>query len=113
MNNIKINYQILIFILIIINVVFLFTFFLKNDYIDTRDYKEEINAITKINDSLLLEIKIYKSKIEEYEQEISYLGNKKEKVIIKYKTKVDEIEKLSNNNLVNEFDSIFAKFNIK
>lgn len=113
MNNIKINPQIIIFILIIINVIFLFTFFYKNDYIDRRNYKEEINAITKINDSLLIEIKNYKIQIKEYEQEISYLGNQKEKVIIKYKTKVDEIEKLSNNSLVNEFDSIFAKFNVK
>lgn len=91
----------------------MFTFFYKNDYIDRRNYKEEINAITKINDSLLIEIKNYKIQIKEYEQEISYLGNQKEKVIIKYKTKVDEIEKLSNNSLVNEFDSIFAKFNVK
>jgi CRISPR/Cas system CMR-associated protein Cmr5 small subunit len=113
MKNIKINLQFIIFILIIINVIFLFTFFLKNETIDRRDYKGEINAITKINDSLLIEIKNYKIQIKEYEQEISYLGNQKEKVIIKYKTKVDEIEKLSNNSLVNEFDSIFAKFNIK
>jgi hypothetical protein len=113
MKEIKINLQFIIFILIIINVIFLFTFFFKNETIDRRNYKEEINAITKINDSLLIEIKNYKIQIKEYEQEISYLGNKKEKVIIKYKTKVDEIEKLSNNSLVNEFDSIFAKFNIK
>ena len=113
MNNIKINLQFIIFILIIINVIFLFTFFFKNETIDRRNYKEEINAITKINDSLLIEIKNYKIQIKEYEQEISYLGHQKEKVIIKYKTKVDEIEKLSNNSLVNEFDSIFAKFNVK
>ena len=113
MNNIKINLQFIIFILIIINVIFLFTFFFKSETIDRRNYKEEINAIIKINDSLLIEIKNYKIQIKEYEQEISYLGNQKEKVIIKYKTKVDEIEKLSNNSLVNEFDSIFAKFNVK
>jgi CRISPR/Cas system CMR-associated protein Cmr5 small subunit len=113
MNSIKINIQFIIFILIIINVIFLFTFFFKSETIDRRNYKEEINAITKINDSLLIEIKNYKIQIKEHEQEISYLGNQKEKVIIKYKTKVNEIEKLSNNSLVNEFDSIFAKFNVK
>lgn len=113
MKDIKINLQFIIFILIIINVIFLFTFFFKNDTIDRGNYKEEVNAINKINDSLLIEIKNYKIQIKEYEQEISYLGNQKEKVIIKYKIKVDEIEKLSNNSLVNEFDSIFAKFNVK
>jgi len=113
LKDIKINLQFIIFILIIINVIFLFTIFFKNETIDRRNYKEEINAITKINDSLLIEIKNYKIKIKEYEQEISYLGNQKEKVIIKYKTKVNEIEKLSNNSLVNEFDSIFAKFNVR
>jgi hypothetical protein len=113
LNNIKINLQTIIAILIIINVIFFYAFFLKNETIDRRDYKGEINEITKINDSLKAEIELDKIVIARYEQELKILENKKEKVIIKYKTKVDEIEKLSNNSLVNEFDSIFAKFNVK
>tara|TARA_R110000868_G_scaffold222709_1_gene474551 strand:- start:312 stop:653 length:342 start_codon:yes stop_codon:yes gene_type:complete len=113
MKNIKINLQFIIFILIIINVIFLFTFFLKNNYTDIRDYKSEINEITKINDSLLIEIKNYKSQIKSYEQEISYLGNQKEKVIIKYIQKTNEIDKANCVELVNEFNIIFTGANIK
>ena len=106
----------LIFLCVItlcVHLIFWYNYTSNNDLGITKDYKIEIDSLNTINDSLLSEIKYHNLEIERYKQEISYLGNKKEKIIIKYKTKVDEIEKLSNNSLVNEFDSIFAKFNIK
>ena len=51
--------------------------------------------------------------IDKYTQELNVLEVKKQTVIIKYKTKVNEIDTLNNNNLVAEFDSIFSKFNYK
>jgi len=113
LNNIKINLQFIIFILIIINVIFLFTFFLKNNYTDLRDYDGEIKTIKKINDSLLIEIKNLKIEIEQREQEISYLGHQKEKVIIKYIQRTNEIDKANCVELVNEFNNIFTSANIK
>jgi len=113
LNNIKINLQFIIFILIIINVIFLFTFFLKKNYTDLRDYDGEIKTIKKINDSLLIEIKNLKIEIEQREQEISYLGHQKEKVIIKYIQRTNEIDKANCVELVNEFNNIFTSANIK
>ena len=78
-----------------------------------KNYKIEIDSLNKINDSLYSEIKYHNIEIEHYEEEISYLGHQKQKVIIKYKNKVNEIDTLNNNNLVAEFDSIFSKFTNK
>jgi hypothetical protein len=78
-----------------------------------KNYKIEIDSLNKINDSLYSEIKYHNIEIEHYEEEISYLGHQKQTVIIKYKTKVNEIDSLNNNNLVAEFDSIFSKFTNK
>ena len=78
-----------------------------------KNYKIEIDSLNKINDSSYSEIKYHNIEIEHYEEEISYLGHQKQKVIIKYKNKVNEIDSLNNNNLVAEFDSIFSKFNYK
>ena len=78
-----------------------------------KNFRNEIDSLNKINDSLYSEIKYHNIEIEHYEEEISYLGHQKQKVIIKYKTKVNEIDTLNNNNLVAEFDSIFSKFNYK
>lgn len=78
-----------------------------------KNFRNEIDSINKINDSLYSEIKYHNIEIEHYEKEISYLGHQKQTVIIKYKTKINEIDSLNNNNLVAEFDSIFSKFNYK
>ena len=78
-----------------------------------KNYKIEIDSLNKINDSLYSDIKINKVIIDKYTQELNVLENKKQTVIIKYKTKVNEIDTLNNNNLVAEFDSIFSKFNYK
>lgn len=78
-----------------------------------RNYKIEIDSLNKVNDSLYSDIKKNKFIIDKYTQELNLLENKKQTVIIKYKTKVNEIDTLNNNNLVAEFDSIFSKFNYK
>ena len=78
-----------------------------------RSYRIEIDSLNKVNDSLYFDIKNNKVIIDKYTQEINLLENKKQTVIIKYKTKVNEIDSLNNNNLVAEFDSIFSKFNYK
>lgn len=78
-----------------------------------RSYRIEIDSLNKVNDSLYSDIKNNKVIIDKYTQELNLLENKKQTVIIKYKTKVNEIDTLNNNNLVAEFDSIFSKFNYK
>ena len=78
-----------------------------------RSYRIEIDSLNKVNDSLYSDIKKNKVIIDKYTQELNLLENKKQTVIIKYKTKVNEIDTLNNNNLVAEFDSIFSKFNYK
>lgn len=78
-----------------------------------RSYRIEIDSLNKVNDSLYSDIKKNKVIIDKYTQELNLLENKKQTVIIKYKTKVNEIDSLNNNNLVAEFDSIFSKFNYK
>ena len=78
-----------------------------------RSYRIEIDSLNKVNDSLYSNIKKNKVIIDKYTQELNLLENKKQTVIIKYKTKVNEIDTLNNNNLVAEFDSIFSKFTNK
>jgi hypothetical protein len=78
-----------------------------------QNYRIEIDSLNKVNDSLYSDIKNNKLIIDKYTQELNVLENKKQTVIIKYKTKVNEIDSLNNNNLVAEFDSIFSKFNYK
>ena len=78
-----------------------------------RSYRIEIDSLNKVNDSLYFDIKKNKVIIDKYTQELNLLEVKKQTVIIKYKTKVNEIDTLNNNNLVAEFDSIFSKFNYK
>ena len=78
-----------------------------------KNYKIEIDSLNKVNDSLYFDIKKNKVIIDKYTQELNLLENKKQTVIIKYKTKVNEIDTLNNNNLVAEFDSIFSKFTNK
>ena len=78
-----------------------------------QSYRIEIDSLNKVNDSLYSDIKKNKVIIDKYTQELNLLENKKQTVIIKYKTKVNEIDTLNNNNLVAEFDSIFSKFNYK
>ena len=78
-----------------------------------KNFRNEIDSLNKVNDSLYSDIKKNKVIIDKYTQELNLLENKKQTVIIKYKTKVNEIDSLNNNNLVAEFDSIFSKFNYK
>ena len=102
--------------LITLGIHLLIVWFLYSPYNELsiiKNYKIEIDSLNKINDSLYSEIKYHNIEIEHYEEEISYLGHQKQRVIIKYKTKINEIDSLNNNNLVAEFDSIFSKFNYK
>jgi hypothetical protein len=78
-----------------------------------RNFRNEVDSLNKVNDSLYSDIKNNKLIIDKYTQELNLLEVKKQIVIIKYKTKVNEIYSLNNNNLVAEFDSIFSKFNYK
>ena len=78
-----------------------------------QSYRIEIDSLNKVNNSLYSDIKKNKLIIDKYTQELNLLENKKQTVIIKYKTKVNEIDTLNHNNLVAEFDSIFSKINYK
>lgn len=102
--------------LITLSIHLLILWFLYSPYNELgiiRSYRIEIDSLNKVNDSLYFDIKKNKVIIDKYTQELNLLENKKQTVIIKYKTKVNEIDSLNNNNLVAEFDSIFSKFNYK
>lgn len=102
--------------LITLGIHLLILWFLYSPYNELgiiRSYRIEIDSLNKVNDSLYSDIKKNKVIIDKYTQELNLLENKKQTVIIKYKTKVNEIDSLNNNNLVAEFDSIFSKFNYK
>ena len=102
--------------LITLGIHLLILWFLYSPYNELgiiRNFKAEVDSLNKVNDSLYSDIKKNKVIIDKYTQELNLLENKKQTVIIKYKTKVNEIDTLNNNNLVAEFDSIFSKFNYK
>ena len=106
----------IILCLITLGIHLLILWFLYSPYNELgiiRSYRIEIDSLNKVNDSLYSDIKKNKVIIDKYTQELNLLENKKQTVIIKYKTKVNEIDSLNNNNLVAEFDSIFSKFNYK
>ena len=106
----------IILCLITLGIHLLILWFLYSPYNELgiiKSYRIEIDSLNKVNDSLYSDIKINKVIIDKYTQELNVLENKKQTVIIKYKTKVNEIDTLNNNNLVAEFDSIFSKFNYK
>ena len=99
--------------LITLSIHLLILWFLYSPYNELgiiRNFKAEVDSLNKVNDSLYSDIKKNKVIIDKYTQELNLLENKKQTVIIKYKTKVNEIDSLNNNNLVAEFDSIFSKF---
>ena len=99
--------------LITLGIHLLILWFLYSPYNELgiiRNFKAEVDSLNKVNDSLYSDIKNNKVIIDKYTQELNLLENKKQTVIIKYKTKVNEIDSLNNNNLVAEFDSIFSKF---
>jgi hypothetical protein len=106
----------IILCLITLGIHLLILWFLYSPYNELgiiQGYRLEIDSLNKVNDSLYSDIKNNKLIIDKYTQELNLLENKKQTVIIKYKTKVNEIDSLNNNNLVAEFDSIFSKFNYK
>ena len=114
MKKIKENKVLIIFITSIILWVCFFSHCVNyNELGIIKNFKAEVDSLNKVNDSLYSDIKKNKVIIDKYTQEINLLENKKQTVIIKYKTKVNEIDSLNNNNLVAEFDSIFSKFNYK
>jgi hypothetical protein len=106
----------IILCLITLCVHLLIVWFLYSPYNELgiiKNFRIEIDSLNKVNDSLYSDIKNNKLIIDKYTQELNVLENKKQTVIIKYKTKVNEIDTLNNNNLVAEFDSIFSKFTNK
>jgi hypothetical protein len=106
----------IILCLITLGIHLLILWFLYSPYNELgiiQGYRLEIDSLNKVNDSLYSDIKNNKLIIDKYTQELNVLENKKQTVIIKYKTKVNEIDTLNHNNLVAEFDSIFAKFTNK
>ena len=106
----------IILCLITLSIHLLILWFLYSPYNELgiiKNFKAEVDSLNKVNDSLYSDIKKNKVIIDKYTQDLNVLEVKKQTVIIKYKTKVNEIDSLNNNNLVAEFDSIFSKFNYK
>ena len=112
MRAIKVNNVLIIFILSIIIFICVYSLVSNKDY-QIINYQNKIDSLNKVNTQLYKDIGFYKDSIENYEQSISYLGQSKESVIIKYKTKINEIENFNCGNVLSEFDGIFSKVAIK
>ena len=102
----------IIFILGIIIFICVYSVVSNKDY-QIINYQNKIDSLNNINTQLYKDIVCYKDSIENYEQSISYLGHSKESVIIKYKTKINEIENFNCGNVLSEFNGIFSKDSIK
>lgn len=76
-------------------------------------FKEVIAHIERQNDSLLKSVEQDKKEIEKFNQRVDSLEQLKNKVIVRYKYKENEIDKSSSAHLVNEFKDIFASSGIK
>lgn len=77
------------------------------------NFKEAIAHIERQNDSLLKSVEQDKKEIYKFNKRIDSLEELKNKVIIKYKFKENEIDKSSSAHLVNEFKDIFTSSGIK
>jgi predicted RNase H-like nuclease (RuvC/YqgF family) len=77
------------------------------------NFKEAIAHIERQNDSLLKSIEQDKKEIEKFNRRVDSLEEVKNKIIVKYKFKENEIDKSSSAHLVNEFKDIFAGCGIK
>ena len=102
----------IIFILGIIIFICVYSIVSKKDY-QIINYQNKIDSLNNVNTQLYKDIGFYKDSIENYEQSISYLGHSKESVIIKYKSKINEIENYNSGNVLSEFNGIFSKDSIK
>jgi hypothetical protein len=77
------------------------------------NFKEAIAHIERQNDSLLKSVEQDKKEIEKFNRRVDSLEEVKNKIIVKYKFKENEIDKSSSAHLVNEFKDIFASSGIK
>ena len=77
------------------------------------NFKEAIAHIERQNDSLLKSVEQHKKEIEKFNKRVDSLEEVKNKIIVKYKFKENEIDKSSSAHLVNEFKDIFASSGIK
>ena len=77
------------------------------------NFKEAIANIERQNDSLLKSVEQDKKEIYKFNKRIDSLEEVKNKIIVKYKFKENEIDKSSSAHLVNEFKDIFASSGIK
>lgn len=77
------------------------------------NFKEAIAHIERQNDSLLKSVEQDKKEIEKFNRRVDSLEEVKNKIIVKYKFKENEIDKSSSAHLVNEFKDIFAGCGIK
>lgn len=102
----------IIFILGIIIFICVYSIVSKKDY-QIINYQNKIDSLNNINTQLYKDIGFYKDSIENYEQNISYLGHSKQSIIIKYKIKENEIKNFNSGNVLNEFNGIFSKDSIK
>lgn len=75
--------------------------------------RKECDSLTNVNEYLMFDVISLKDSIKQNEQQIDSLKNERNKIVIKYKTKINEIDKFNSVQLVNEFDSIFSSANIK
>ena len=100
--------------LILIGLMLIFIYLIA-DFKKRSDanFKEAIAHIERQNDSLLKSVEQDKKEIEKFNRRVDSLEEVKNKIIVKYKYKENEIDKSSSAHLVNEFKDIFASSGIK
>lgn len=88
-------------------------FYFEKQSTQQKNFNEIVERIERQNDSLLKSIELDKEQIIKYNAKVDSLEKVKNKVIVKYKEKENEIDKGSSAYLVSEFESIFASSGIE
>lgn len=105
-------------LVIVIIISLMFYIYMDNDYSvknnkTLNNLRMQRDSLMNVNKFLILDIIILKDSIEQNQLQIDSLKNERNKIVTKYKTKINEIDKFNSVELVNEFDSIFSSANIK
>ena len=100
----------ILIVVVVLSILIYLSYHKKKEQID---YDSLIKKIELKNDSLLKQIELDKIEIGKIEKRFDSLEQVKNKIIVKYKEKENEIDKGSSAYLVNEFKDIFASGGIK
>lgn len=116
MENIKIKYNIVIIILLVIITGFIYSSFFKSEsgVIDTSHYDRRVDSLNTLIlqhnlrvDSLTASIEQRNAKINEYNLELGKLKNKLDKEKKSHEADINRINAMSNTDIASEFANAF------